>query len=68
VAKRSTWLKTWWQKGQARDHIQALKGIGVLEQDKSELNIGIQVSLPGMPIESGPVVSAVSVSPVPDQS
>jgi transcriptional regulator with XRE-family HTH domain len=55
-------------KGQARDHIQALKGIGVLEQDKSELNIGIQVSLPGMPIESGPVVSAVSVSPVPDQS
>jgi predicted XRE-type DNA-binding protein len=56
------------QKGQARDHIQALKGIGVLEQDKSELNIGIQVSLPGMPIESAPVVSAVSVSPVPDQS
>jgi hypothetical protein len=35
-------------KGQARDHIQALKGIGVLEQDQTQLNIAVGVSLPGL--------------------
>ena len=37
------------QKGQARDHIAALKGIGVLEQDQSGTQIAIGISLPGMP-------------------
>jgi hypothetical protein len=56
------------EKGLPRDHVATLKGLKVLEDDSSQVNIGIQVSLPGMPIESAPVVSAVSVSPVPDQS
>jgi hypothetical protein len=36
------------KRGQARDHIQALKGIGVLEQDQTQLNIAVGVSLPGL--------------------
>ena len=52
------------KRGQARDHIAALKGIGVLAEDKSDINIAIGVSLPGMPTVSGQVSSTVRVSPV----
>lgn len=53
------------QKGQARDHIQALKGIGVLEQDRSDINIAVGVSLPGLPTVSVPATATVTVSPLP---
>lgn len=53
------------RKGHARDHIAALKGIGVLEADRSDLNIAIGLSLPGLPgqsesqqIQAGIVVGA----------
>lgn len=49
------------KRGQARDHIQALKGIGVLEQDQTQLNIAVGVSLPGLSGEGlSPVVSVQS--------
>ena len=51
------------RKGQARDHIQALKGIGVLERDQADIKIAIGVSLPGMPSVSAPVVSVSQLSP-----
>jgi hypothetical protein len=47
------------QKGQARDHIQALKGVGVLEADRTEVNLAIGVSLPGLTFAS-PVVTVSS--------
>ena len=34
--------------GQARDHIQALKGLNVLAEDGRDLKIAIGISLPGM--------------------
>lgn len=40
------------RKGQARDHIQALKGIGVLERDNTDVKIAIALSLPGLPGQS----------------
>lgn len=53
-------------KGQARDHIAALKGIGVLENDSTDIKIAIGLSLPGLPKESYTKTAAVSVSPVVD--
>lgn len=53
-------------KGQARDHIAALKGIGVLENDSTDIKIAIGLSLPGLPKESYTETAAVSVSPVVD--
>lgn len=50
-------------KGQARDHIQALKGIGVLEQDHTQLNIAVGVSLPGLSSVSAPAIETVTLSP-----
>jgi DNA-binding MarR family transcriptional regulator len=38
--------------GQARDHIQALKGLRVLEEDGRDIKIAIGVSLPGLTIQS----------------
>ena len=39
--------------GQPRDHVQALRGIGVLEGGESnELKIGIAIGLPGLPIQA----------------
>ena len=41
------------RNGQPRDHIQALRGIGVLEGGESnELKIGIAIGLPGLPIQA----------------
>jgi orotate phosphoribosyltransferase-like protein len=37
------------KNGQARDHIQALKGVGVLERDSADIKIAIGLSLPGLP-------------------
>jgi hypothetical protein len=54
------------RKGQARDHIQALKGIGVLEQDRSDINIAVGVSLPGLSAVSSPVSPVITVSPLSD--
>lgn len=51
------------KNGQARDHIQALKGIGVLEADRSDIHIAVGVSLPGLPIQSQAVVSVSPLSP-----
>jgi len=46
------------QNGQARDHIQALKGLKVLEDDNRDLKIAIGISLPGLTF--APQVSADS--------
>jgi hypothetical protein len=40
------------KSGQARDHIQALKGIGVLDQAERDIKIAIGVSLPGLTFAS----------------
>lgn len=53
------------QKGQARDHIQALKGVGVLEQDSTDIRIAIGLSLPGMPTVS--VRETVEQAPSPSE-
>ncbi len=54
------------QKGQARDHIQALKGVGVLEADRTEVNLAIGVSLPGLSNLSHGETVNVTVSPLPE--
>jgi hypothetical protein len=54
------------ENGQPRDHVAALKGIGVLEPDRADIKWDINLSLPWLPKESAPVTDAVSVSPVPD--
>ena len=41
------------RKGQARDHIQALKGLRVLEDDNRDVKIAIGISLPGLTFASG---------------
>jgi DNA-binding CsgD family transcriptional regulator len=56
------------RNGQARDHIQALKGLRVLEPDNSNVNIAIGVSLPGLTKESVSGTPAVTVSPLPDSA
>jgi len=38
------------RNGQARDHIQALKGLKVLAEDGRDVKIAIGISLPGMPL------------------
>ena len=40
------------RNGRARDHIQALKGLKVLEDDGRDIKIAIGVSLPGLSIQS----------------
>jgi orotate phosphoribosyltransferase-like protein len=37
------------KNGQARDHVAALKGLKVLEDDNRQMNVAIGISLPGMP-------------------
>jgi transcriptional regulator len=56
------------RNGQARDHIQALKGLRVLEADDSNIKIAIGVSLPGLTKESGSATQTITVSPVPDSA
>jgi transposase len=38
--------------GQPRDHVATLKGLGVLEPDKTEVKFAFGVSLPGLPTPS----------------
>lgn len=38
--------------GQARDHIQALKGVGALERDDKTMQIAVGISLPGLTFAS----------------
>lgn len=40
------------ENGQARDHIQALKGLKVLEADDRDIKIAVGVSLHGLGLES----------------
>jgi transcriptional regulator len=47
------------QNGQARDHIQALKGLNVLAEDGRDVKIAIGISLPGLTF--APQTSADSV-------
>jgi transcriptional regulator with XRE-family HTH domain len=51
------------KKGQARDHIQALKGIGVLEPDARDINIAVGVSLPGLSLVSVTETAPTYLSP-----
>jgi orotate phosphoribosyltransferase-like protein len=56
------------ENGQARDHIQALKGVGVLERDGADIKIAIGLSLPGLPIESARATPVVTVSPIASEA
>jgi hypothetical protein len=61
------------RNGQARDHIQALKGLRVLEPDNSDIKIAIGVSLPGLTFASeastdSPVIHSVSADTGSDNS
>ena len=51
--------------GQARDHVAALKGIGVLEADHADINIAVGVSLPGMSNVSVRATDSITLSPQP---
>ncbi len=51
------------KKGKARDHIQALKGIGVLEPDARDINIAVGVSLPGLSLVSVTETAPAYLSP-----
>ncbi len=55
-------------RGQARDHIQALKGIGVLEADDRSIQIQVGVALPGMTFASNPSTVSTVIHKVSDVS
>lgn len=40
------------ERGKARDHVAALKGLKVLAEDSSQVRIAIGVSLPGLTLQS----------------
>ena len=52
--------------GQARDHIQALKGLNVLAEDGRDLKIAIGINLPGLTFASPAQEDSVVIHSVSD--
>ena len=46
------------EKGQPRDHVKTLEGLGVLRAEQTDINIAVGISLPGLTFASN--VSTVS--------